>query len=88
MYPLLLQSLGVEQYADAFETEEVALEYVYTLTEAELLSLGVQNPGHLPNFQQSALMSPYQYERERVEANCCGGITWPVMDHLYSRLLQ
>lgn len=40
-----LKSLELEQYADAFTREEVALEYIYTLTEEELKTLGVRDSG-------------------------------------------
>lgn len=40
-----MQSLGLERHADAFEQEEVELDVVSTLSDADLLALGVHDAG-------------------------------------------
>ena len=42
---MLVQVLGLEQHADAFEREEVELDLVCSLSNADLLELGIEDAG-------------------------------------------
>jgi SAM domain (Sterile alpha motif) len=42
---VLVQALGLEEHADAFEREEVELDLVCSLSNADLLELGIADAG-------------------------------------------
>jgi SAM domain (Sterile alpha motif) len=45
MQVVLVQALGLEKHADAFEREEVELDLVCSLSNADLLELGIADAG-------------------------------------------
>ena len=44
-WTVLVQRLGLERHADAFEREEVELDLVSSLSDADLLELGIADAG-------------------------------------------
>ena len=68
-----LDSLGLDQYADAFERNAIELDQLATLSDEELKELGVSALGHRKRIREKALsqsvsdeLSPEQHTSPRL----------------------